>query len=442
MSYYYAELNEKDICVSISEVDAEINEYNFIRISSLDQSIIGKWYDRFNERFVVAPVHIAAEHSSNEIQYKDQEVWLNDVIDAKAEATDVYTKAEVDAKFVETSDNDANDILAKIKTVDGAGSDLDADTLDGKQASEFATADHTHDYANINHTHNDYAPVSHTHDYAASDHTHAVSDVENLQTVLNGKAASSHTHNDASTSAAGLMSAADKTKLDGIASGANKTVVDSALSSTSTNPVQNKVINSALAGKAASSHTHSGYAASNHTHSQYAASNHTHSQYAASSHTHDYLPLSGGEVGGELDVNGIVRVKGNQGIYVASGQMTFGTNNLKTYIVGSSISSRVAITIASDKRLKENIETADINALADLISKLRVVNYNYIGDEEKQRVGIIAQDLQAVNPELAKRFIEVDDEGYLRVSFSELVFPLIAAVQELQKRVAELEKAE
>lgn len=59
-------------------------------------------------------------------------------------------------------------------------------------------------------------------------------------------------------SANGLMSSADKAKLDGIATGANKTVVDSALSSTSTNPVQNKVINTALAGKAASSHTHTG----------------------------------------------------------------------------------------------------------------------------------------------------------------------------------------
>lgn len=38
-------------------------------------------------------------------------------------------------------------------------------------------------------------------------------------------------------------------KLNGIASGANKTVVDNALSSTSTNPVQNKVVNSALGGK-------------------------------------------------------------------------------------------------------------------------------------------------------------------------------------------------
>ena len=53
----------------------------------------------------------------------------------------------------------------------------------------------------------------------------------------------------ASTSTAGLMSASDKTKLDGIATGANKTTVDSGLSSTSTNPVQNKAISSALGKK-------------------------------------------------------------------------------------------------------------------------------------------------------------------------------------------------
>jgi len=64
------------------------------------------------------------------------------------------------------------------------------------------------------------------------------------------------TYVNATTSAAGLMSAADKTKLDGIATGANKITVDSALSSSSTNPVQNKVINTALAGKSATSHTH------------------------------------------------------------------------------------------------------------------------------------------------------------------------------------------
>lgn len=46
----------------------------------------------------------------------------------------------------------------------------------------------------------------------------------------------------ASTSANGLMSKADKTKLDDIERGANKTTIDTAMSGTSTNPVQNKVI--------------------------------------------------------------------------------------------------------------------------------------------------------------------------------------------------------
>ena len=67
-----------------------------------------------------------------------------------------------------------------------------------------------------------------------------------INTALSGKASISV----ATTSANGLMSASDKTKLNGIATGANKTTVDSSLSSTSTNPVQNKVINTALSGKA------------------------------------------------------------------------------------------------------------------------------------------------------------------------------------------------
>ena len=57
------------------------------------------------------------------------------------------------------------------------------------------------------------------------------------------------TYSAATTTTAGLMSAADKTKLDGIATGANKITIDSAMSSTSTNPVQNKVVNTALGTK-------------------------------------------------------------------------------------------------------------------------------------------------------------------------------------------------
>lgn len=53
----------------------------------------------------------------------------------------------------------------------------------------------------------------------------------------------------ASGNADGLMSKEDFTKLNGIEEGANKTIVDTALSATSTNPVQNKVVNTALGGK-------------------------------------------------------------------------------------------------------------------------------------------------------------------------------------------------
>ena len=66
-----------------------------------------------------------------------------------------------------------------------------------------------------------------------------------VKTALNNKADKTN----ATTSAAGLMSAADKVKLDGVDGGANKTVVDSAMSATSTNPVQNKAVKAALDGK-------------------------------------------------------------------------------------------------------------------------------------------------------------------------------------------------
>lgn len=64
------------------------------------------------------------------------------------------------------------------------------------------------------------------------------------------------TYGDATTVASGLMSAADKAKLDGIAAQANKVIVDASLSDSSTNPVQNKVIKAALDGKAAATHWH------------------------------------------------------------------------------------------------------------------------------------------------------------------------------------------
>ena len=55
---------------------------------------------------------------------------------------------------------------------------------------------------------------------------------------------------------------AEKTKLEGIEEGANKTVVDDSLNSESTNPVQNKVINTALENKVSTTRTVNGKALS------------------------------------------------------------------------------------------------------------------------------------------------------------------------------------
>lgn len=63
-------------------------------------------------------------------------------------------------------------------------------------------------------------------------------------------------YNNATASAAGLMSAADKSKLDSVATGANKTIVDASFVANSTNPVQSKVVKSALDGKSNTGHKH------------------------------------------------------------------------------------------------------------------------------------------------------------------------------------------
>lgn len=55
------------------------------------------------------------------------------------------------------------------------------------------------------------------------------------------------TYNDVTTTTHGLMTAADKVKLNGIAEGANKTIVDASLIASSTNPVQSKVIQAEFA---------------------------------------------------------------------------------------------------------------------------------------------------------------------------------------------------
>lgn len=60
-------------------------------------------------------------------------------------------------------------------------------------------------------------------------HGHAVPDISGLQTELDGKAPDDHVHPNATASAAGHMSAADKSKLDGVAASATANDTDANL---------------------------------------------------------------------------------------------------------------------------------------------------------------------------------------------------------------------
>lgn len=115
--------------------------------------------------------------------------FLNNVDGAKQILQDSNNRFVTDTEKATWNANSANDILTKIKTVDGTGSGLDADTLDGLQATAFATS---------------------------AQGTLADNATPNTHVGTGGTA-----HADVTTTVDGFMSAADKVKLNGIATSAN-----------------------------------------------------------------------------------------------------------------------------------------------------------------------------------------------------------------------------
>lgn len=314
---------------------------------------------------------------------------LDNRIDGRAPLTHIHTNyAEADHTHT------ADDITGLPSSVD-AYSKTEAD-------SRFAQASHSHDgYAAASHTHSDYltedeavdafAGINHTHDgYAAADHSHS------------GYAASGHTHT------------------------------------------------ASQVGAAAASHTHTaaaiGAASASHSHSEYAASNHGHSGYASTSHTHTAsevgaVPASGGTVSGALTVTGDGTIKGKtytqQILPMDAGSYSIGSSDNRYY----STYLRANPNVSSDLRCKRDIASMDIDPLAAFVDKLCVVSYNYKDDaaDEAKRIGLIAQDVVAADPEIAKGCIEQDEKGFYSLRAADLVFPLIAAVQKLCERVEQLE---
>jgi len=115
-------------------------------------------------------------------------------------------------------------------------------------------------------------------------------------------------------------------------------------------------------------------------------------------------------------------------------------------------------TNASDRRLKENIESYD-KGLQDVL-KLEPVYYNYNGkggitDTETRHVGLIAQDYNKVAPEAVSKFKYTkmisqgedkpyktgETEEYLAIDPSQITFMLVNSIKELQSTI-ELQRAE
>jgi len=92
---------------------------------------------------------------------------------------------------------------------------------------------------------------------------------------------------------------------------------------------------------------------------------------------------------------------------------------------------------ASDRRLKENITSATINAL-DAINKLDMVEFDFIKDKKHEEVGLIAQEVEQVIPQAISRNPENEDD-FLHIDYTAFVPYLIKAIQELNQKVERLE---
>ena len=296
---------------------------------------------------------------------------------------------------------------------DSAGETVDAYTKE-ESDERFAAADHAHD---------GYATEGHTHDgYAASSHTHTAADITGLPSSVD---------------------AYSKTEADNRFAPVSHTHSGYA--------EEGHTHTAAAVGAAASNHTHTpasiGAAASSHTHSGYASSSHDHDDdYAPKSHTHHpanigALSSSGGTISGALTVmldsifNGVLNTQKIQP--KDSGSYSIGTDSNRYY----STYLRTNPNVSSDRRRKRDIAALNVDTLAEFVNALPVVAYNYNDDaeDEARRIGLIAQDVIAVDPGIAAFFVEQSEEGFYSLRPADFVFPLIAAVQNLSARVAMLE---
>jgi hypothetical protein len=98
------------------------------------------------------------------------------------------------------------------------------------------------------------------------------------------------------------------------------------------------------------------------------------------------------------------------------------------------LTARANITAYSDIRVKKDIETID--GALELVSRMRGVRYTRI-DSGRQGIGVIAQEVFKVIPEVVHQ--SMGDDDMLSVAYGNIVGLLIEAIKEQQAHINRLE---
>ena len=94
----------------------------------------------------------------------------------------------------------------------------------------------------------------------------------------------------------------------------------------------------------------------------------------------------------------------------------------------------------SDESLKENIKSLNGNDCIDLLNKLNPVSYNLKDTKKVPSFGLIAQEVKKAFDDKTHCAYSDFENSYWTVNYIQFIAPLIGAVQELSKKVQDLEE--
>ena len=100
------------------------------------------------------------------------------------------------------------------------------------------------------------------------------------------------------------------------------------------------------------------------------------------------------------------------------------------------------LTDVSDAFLKENIE--DVGSTLDKVCQLSAKRYDLIGDDNTKEIGLLAQDVEGLFPEIVADRQMTNEDGetvqYKSLSYIQLVPILIESIKDLKQEVEQLKQ--